>query len=196
MNGFQRRRESKMEDILEAACELFSAKETKVVSIAEIAKKANVSQVSIYNFFESKENLARQAFFKIMDGTMKNLEVLVTSNISFREKFEKMMSMSFEAVDSFDKNFYQPELLKDPAVKKFLEEYKHNKTIPLFMSLIEQGKREGYLDKGISSESVLMYIDSLNEVLQSNISKKVRIDLGKLFFYGLLGQKSESPQTP
>ncbi|MFZ5965711.1 MAG: TetR/AcrR family transcriptional regulator [Bacillota bacterium] len=189
MNGFQRRREKKMEDILEAAFTLFSANGIKTVSIAEIAKRANVSQVSIYNFFESKENLARQAYFKMMDEKMKDLEMLIKSNLSFQEKFEKLVFISLETANNLSEDFYQSEFAKDPTVLKFLEEYGHKKTLPLLMDLIEQGKRESCIDSGISSESILIYIHSINGVLQSNISKKVRMDLGKLFFYGLFGKK-------
>ncbi len=63
MNGFERRRELKKKSILQAAYDLFSARGIKDVGIAEIAQKAAVSQVSIYNFFDSKENLVRQAMF-------------------------------------------------------------------------------------------------------------------------------------
>lgn len=189
MNGFQRRREKKMEDILEAAFELFSVNGIKAVSIAEIAKKANVSQVSIYNFFESKEKLARQAFFNFMDEAMKDFEVLAKSDLSFREKLEKMISTSIEIANNLSDEYDQPEFGKDPAVLKFLKEYGENKTIPILMALVEQGKQEGFLDSELSSEAILMYINSISEVLQSNISKKTKIDLGKLFFYGLFGEK-------
>ena len=189
MNGFQKRREKKMEDIIESALELFSKNGLKAVSIADIAKKANVSQVSIYNFFESKENLAKKVLFKIMDKAMEHLEILVNDDSSFKEKFEKMVSVSLDTASSIDENLYQSEFLKDPIVQCFLEDYKQNKTVPLLMTLINQGKKEGHINSEISSESVLLYINSLNSVLQSDISKKARIDLGKLFFYGLFGEK-------
>lgn len=195
MNGFELRREKKMQDILDAAFKLFSANGIKSVSIAEIAKKANVSQVSIYNFFESKENLARQAFFNMMDEKMKDLEMLVGSILPFPEKFEKMVFISLESAKDLNEDFYQSELISDPSIQKFLEEYSHNKTLPLLMDLIEQGKREGCIDNELSSESILIYINSLNAVLQSNINKKVRMDLGKLFFYGLFGQISQGHIT-
>lgn len=195
MNGFELRREKKMQDILDAAFKLFSANGIKSVSIAEIAKKANVSQVSIYNFFKSKENLARQAFFNMMDEKMKDLEMLVGSTLPFPEKFEKMVFISLESAKDLNEDFYQSELISDPSIQKFLEEYSHNKTLPLLMDLIEQGKREGCIDNELSSESILIYINSLNAVLQSNINKKVRMDLGKLFFYGLFGQISQGHIT-
>lgn len=187
MNGFEIRRENKMKDILNAALQLFSMKGVKDVSIVEIAKSANVSQVSIYNFFQSKENLARQAFFKMMDDIMSDLENLVESNLSFKEKVNKMHFISSEIGNNFNETFNQIEFIKDPLIEKFLNEYGENKTVPLFMKLIKQGKLEGDIDSDISSESILIYIQSINKALQSNLSKKVRSDLGKLFFYGLFG---------
>ncbi|HCX61973.1 TetR/AcrR family transcriptional regulator [Sedimentibacter sp.] len=189
MNGFEIRREKKMEDIIKAAGELFSIKGFKSVSIAEIAKKSNVSQVSIYNFFGNKENLAKQVLFNLMDSTMKELEVIVSHDISYRNKIEKLFAISLKSADSIDENLYRSEFIKDQAVQNFLEEYKKTKTEPLLMNLIEQGRNEGYLDSSISTESILLYIDSINSVLQTNISKKTRVDLGKLFYYGLLGEK-------
>ncbi|WP_312813550.1 TetR/AcrR family transcriptional regulator [Sedimentibacter sp.] len=190
MNGFEIRREKKMEDIIKAAGELFSIKGFKSVSIAEIAKKSNVSQVSIYNFFGNKENLAKQVLFNLMDSTMKELEVIVSHDISYRNKIEKLFAISLKSADSIDENLYRSEFIKDQAVQNFLEEYKKTKTEPLLMNLIEQGRNEGYLDSSISTESILLYIDSINSVLQTNISKKTRVDLGKLFYYGLLGEKN------
>ncbi|NYB75172.1 TetR/AcrR family transcriptional regulator [Sedimentibacter hydroxybenzoicus DSM 7310] len=190
MNGFEIRREKKMEDIIKAAGELFSIKGFKSVSIAEIAKKSNVSQVSIYNFFGNKENLAKQVLFNLMDSTMKELEVIVSHDISYRNKIEKLFAISLKSADSIDENLYRSEFIKDQAVQNFLEEYKKTKTEPLLMNLIEQGSNEGYLDSSISTESILLYIDSINSVLQTNISKKTRVDLGKLFYYGLLGEKN------
>lgn len=187
MNGFEIRRENKMKDILNAALQLFSMKGIKNVSIAEIAKNANVSQVSIYNFFQSKENLARHAFFKIMDDIMSDMEVLIESNLSFKEKVNKMHFISSEAGDKFSEIFNQIEFINDPMIQKFLDEYGENKTIPLFMKLIRQGKLEGELDSDISSDSILIYIHAINKALQSNSSIKIKSDLGKLFFYGLFG---------
>lgn len=187
MNGFEIRRENKMKDILAAALKLFSMHGIKNVSIAEIAKSANVSQVSIYNFFQSKENLARQAFFKIMDDIMSDMEALVESDLTFKEKVNKMHFMSTNSSNTFNEIFNQIDFVKDPLIHKFLDEYGENNTIPLLMRLIEQGKLEGDLDKGISSESILIYIHAVNKALQSNLDKKVRSDLGKLFFYGIFG---------
>ena len=67
MDGYERRRQNKKNAILKAALELFSMYGYNKVSVAEIARKASVSQVSIYNYFNSKENLKQELLIKLMD---------------------------------------------------------------------------------------------------------------------------------
>jgi AcrR family transcriptional regulator len=57
LDGFQRRRELKKSHILQAALALFMEFGIQKVSIKEIAAKANVSQVTIYNYFGGKDQL-------------------------------------------------------------------------------------------------------------------------------------------
>jgi AcrR family transcriptional regulator len=63
MDGFEKRCQNKKEAIM-ASLELFEKFGYNKVTVAEIAKRASVSQVSIYNFFESKENLKKELLNK------------------------------------------------------------------------------------------------------------------------------------
>jgi AcrR family transcriptional regulator len=192
MNGFQRRRESKMKSILQAAHALFSARGIKDVGIAEIAKKAQVSQVSIYNFFDSKENLVRQTMFAYMDEKMKESEAVLESSIPFREKLEKLLFISDEAERQSSQNFFQSAINNDRLIVNLLEEYYQNKTEPFIFRLVEQGKQEGSINQELSTEAVHLYIRAIQSMLgQFNLSNNVILDLNALFFYGLLGKPEE-----
>ena len=57
MDGFERRKEQSKEDIRRAAEELFSKFGADKVSVNDIARKAGVSQATIYNNFGSKDEL-------------------------------------------------------------------------------------------------------------------------------------------
>ena len=57
MDGFQRRREQKKESIRQAALELFNVHGIKKVSVNDIARRAGVSPVTIYNYYGSKQGL-------------------------------------------------------------------------------------------------------------------------------------------
>ena len=62
LNGFERVKEKKKRAIKEATFLLFSERGFNEVKIEHIAKEANVSQVTIYNHFGSKDALFRSLY--------------------------------------------------------------------------------------------------------------------------------------
>lgn len=55
MNGFAKRTQTKKQAILEATTKILLEKGYSYLKIEDVAKKANVSQVTIYNYFGSKK---------------------------------------------------------------------------------------------------------------------------------------------
>lgn len=192
MNGFERRREKKMESILLAATELFCKNGTKAVSVAEIAEKAQVSPVSIYNFFESKDNLVKEVIFSIMDKQMDDYEKLIDSDLSFDKKFKKMVLMKLDSVEHFSPLLLNSPIWTDPLIRNFIENFYETKTIPLVKKLVEQGKEEGSINPDISTESILLYVEMFKNLLDKPIlSKQKAYDLIYLSFFGLLGKPTK-----
>lgn len=187
MNGFERRRKEKKESILNTAFELFFTRGIKAVSIAEIAKKANVSQVSIYNFFGSKDNLIRQSIFSYYNTKLNEYELLLDSDLSFSEKFHKLLSDKMENIDHYGDELLQSDIWTDPIIQSFIQEYYQTHSLPFMIKFIEQGKKEGSINRNISNEAILIYIDIFkNAILKANLSKKASSDLSILFFFGIL----------
>jgi AcrR family transcriptional regulator len=188
MNGFEIRKQKKIKDILEAAFELFNTRGVDDVHITEIAQRANVSKVSIYNFFGSKEELARQVIYAFMDKKALEFSNLMDSGCSFKEKYEKMFLGNMEAGAELHEGLLDNRLLVSPKMQQFLRAYFETKIKPRFIAFIEQGKREGDIDSEISTESVLLYIEAISGILNSPLEMKQRYEIGKLFFFGLRGK--------
>ena len=85
-NGFERRKEQSKEDIRKAAWELFSQFGVGKVSIADIARKAGVSQATIYNNFGSKDALAREFVTSAVDQLVNRVQEVLTPDRPYREK--------------------------------------------------------------------------------------------------------------
>lgn len=196
MNGFERRRAAIKEKILEAATTLIISKNFKDIGIRDIAKKAGVSPVSIYNIFENKENVAREAFFNYFNNEAAAFIALIDDPLkSFKEKCEEMIAMSVEISDRVGSDAMSPDsfLWSDPKILEFKNEYGMAKTMPAMMRLIHQGKTEGAIPDNISDESILFYISCFNNVDHALIqSKEKRREIAHLFFYGLLGKGGET----
>lgn len=192
MNGFEKRKQEKMQDILDSAFDLFRKEGIDEAKITDIAKKANVSKVSIYNYFGSKEELARQVMFNYMDKKAEELKRLMCSELSFIEKFDRMVNVEASSVNELtnesNEGLINNNMILSPQVQQFLQEYEETRIKPLFLKFIAQGKMEGSIDDNIETETIFMYIQAINGILSSPITLKQRMDLGKLLFYGLRGK--------
>src|SRR5690606_13747803 len=91
MNGYEKRTKAKKDSILNAAWELFTSRGITNVSISEIASKANVSQVSIYNYFGDKSNLAKEVLASYMDKIITGYDEILEMAIPFSEKLKLIM---------------------------------------------------------------------------------------------------------
>ncbi|MED1203853.1 TetR/AcrR family transcriptional regulator [Heyndrickxia acidicola] len=190
MDGYQRRTERKKEMIKQAALNLFSSYGADKVSVAEISKKANVSPVTIYNYFGSKDELLRAVLVDYMDKSFEEYRELIYSDRPFSEKIEQVIFRKTETAKELSPEFLQS--LTDPGIQALFEEYTNEKSMPLAMELIDQGKKQGYINPKLTTEAILFYIHIFTETTQKKeglglLSKDALIDLVELFFYGLMG---------
>jgi AcrR family transcriptional regulator len=195
MDGYVLRTEKKKEQILKTTFDLLCTYGAKKMSISEVAKKANVSPVTIYNYFESKDQLIRSTLFFIMEKKIALYETVLSQDIPFHEKMKRIMIDQEETAENIQVNLLQSHL-EDVVIQAYLEEFYQKKTIPFFTKLVDEGKKEGNIHPNISLESILFYIQMFKEALakpgffaQSN-SSMLR-DLDHLLYYGLIGK----PQT-
>lgn len=192
MNGFELRRQEKKKDIISAAFTLFSKNGIAAVKITDIAEKANVSKVSIYNFFGSKEELAQQVLFDYMDKKAVEFKTFMTSDLSFKEKLNMIQTENMKSLEELTTGetdgLMSNELTSSPQVQQFLKAYSEANIKPLFVEFIEQGKLEGDIDIDLSTESILMYIQAISGVLSTHLTVNQRTEIGKLMYYGLKGK--------
>ncbi|KGP90340.1 TetR family transcriptional regulator [Pontibacillus chungwhensis BH030062] len=198
MNGFERRTELKKKKILNTAFELFSKYGVQKVSIQEIAKSAQVSQVTIYNYFGSKDQLLLEAVKSFGFERLKTFQELIEdSSLSFKEKIRHIITSKTTDMLNFDLDFIQTLMSNQPEIKKFANEFAQNHSIPLFMKLIEQGKEEGVVDQSLSGNIIMFYINMYNQTMRSHSefsqdkqsTQQFTEEILQLFFYGISGAR-------
>lgn len=195
MDGFEKRREQKKKSILEAALALFMEYGIQKVSIAEIAKKANVSQVTIYNYFESKDNLVRFVFQYYVDQVWNEQKQVLESDLPFNEKIKNIIFEKGMKAAQISTRFFQ-DFMKDYASgQSYVEEVYLKEALPLLINLFDEGRKQGVIDSTISNEAILFYLQMFQRYLQlediSPLILPIAEDLTKLFFYGVAGKKEE-----
>lgn len=192
MNGYEKRSLKKREAILDAAQELFFKRGITEVSVAEIAALAKVSQVTLYNYFGSKENLAQETIKRYMNRAMDDAERLLELDIPFHEKVKRMFTAQQEHADTVSDNYFHSVEWDDPAIQAFYQAYALERSLPFFRRFVEQGQKEGVIEKDLSFEAIATYIMAFRQMFSQpdylKTERKYKEDLGRLFFYGLLGK--------
>lgn len=159
MDGFERRRQEKKEAILQAALELFKKYGFNKVSIVDIASKASVSQVSIYNFFNSKENLKNELLKKLWENYYQEITSIIESDDPIQSKIEKFFYTVVEYSGNYSANFiaesFRNQLLKEENAAE-LQIKSIEKEIT---SLLNQGILEGVIKNNVSIHAMLSYIE-------------------------------------
>ena len=195
MSGFDRIKEEKKARIREAAFKLFTENGYKSVKISDIAGAADVSQVTIYNHFESKEALFRDMVIRIIKDAYLKYEEISNSDKTFREKLESLFLMKMENAKQLNPEMWQRILVDDPLLIDYVQKYTKEKALPLFINLINEGKRTGEVNQNYSTDTILFYINMLeNEAIRhpdafyNDNFLNLAEDLNNLFLYGLIGK--------
>jgi Transcriptional regulator len=196
MNGFERRKEKKIQQIYQASLQLFSKYGFQKVSVNEIAQTAQVSPATIYNYFGTKEQLYAEMLMNWMDKQLGQYDEILDSALSFPEKTKeimlreaqnlKLLSDRIAIASSSDWNDWRGKV----AV------YGEEKAAAFFMKYVSLGKREGYIRQDQSEEIAILYFTMFkNELGRYWDGERSPEELTgildpmlELFFYGLVGQ--------
>lgn len=197
MNGFERRKEQKKESIRRAALELFHAYGFRKVSISDIAHRAGVSQVTIYNHFGSKDELVHDIVKTVFQDYMEKYRTIIKGEKSFTEKLEIIVFEKTELASHYQGEWMQTVVQSYPEIQQFIETIWQQEVNQLMFDFFEEGKKQGYVNPELSQEALLLYFEiwrkgilaSPSLIANIDNSEKLMRDLISLSLYGLVGEK-------
>lgn len=192
MNGFEKRKAKKETDILQASISLFMKYGIKKVSIAEIAKEANVSQVTIYNYFGNKDQLVEHALTYYINQIWEEYNEIINSDLPYKEKIKHIILKKSLTGQKIHEGLYEKVMTDFTNDRGALKGYQE-KAMPMIMNLFNEGKEKGYIDPAISNEAIIIYCQMFITYMQReadhiNMLKHAE-GLTKLFFYGIFGEE-------
>lgn len=192
LNGYERRTQQKKELILKTAMDMFLENGISCTSVSHIAQKAKVSKVTIFNYFESKENLAREALSRYFNNYIDKFTRKLESGEPFLKKLETLFSLAKESAAMMGKGLLSDEVWKDPLMQQIYGELTAQ-SMTSMVKFIEQGKTEGIIDTTIPTEAILAFISmwaSLTNPGTHEVSIEYTLGVSKLFYFGVFGDKN------
>ncbi|MCU0600542.1 MAG: TetR/AcrR family transcriptional regulator [Desulfobacterales bacterium] len=183
-DAFEKISPEKQKKIMEAAVAEFAGKGFSEANINVIAKNAGISIGSMYNYFESKENL----FLTVVDYGYKELEsALATVDLGKGDIFDKF-EMLIRIAQKFSKQ--HPELNQiylDLAsqglfhLSQKLSRQVESITAFFYRSLMDEAKRQGLIADDLDEYVTSFCLDNLLLLLQFSYSSEYYKERMKIF---------------
>ncbi|CAI6086602.1 TetR/AcrR family transcriptional regulator [Cohnella sp. JJ-181] len=197
MNGFEKRALQIKEKIRRATMEMLRESGPGKLRIADLARRAEVSQVTIYNYFGSKEALVRDVFKAYMGRAVDGFEAFMNEGRPMREKIEHILRLEKEAYRDFPPGLIKEMLAEDAELAAYIETMYKEKTVPWTVRIIEEGKASGEISERVSAAHVLAFIQLYMNQYQTLLDMAERSEdkddflegMVHMFFYGICGRE-------
>ncbi|MBC1548005.1 TetR/AcrR family transcriptional regulator [Listeria sp. FSL L7-1435] len=191
MNNYEKRTQKKKLAIIQAALTLFGKQGFSDVSIKNIAALADVSQVSIYNYFGSKEALVGECAKIIMEDTIALAEEILASEGTFTQKLKRAIQLCNAEINLSLSKFISKEASKDQQFLMLLVNNINSLKKDIYMKYVAAGKEAQVIDNAISDEVIQLFIDAINSLGHTVPEEKLeekQAEIIQLFLYGLIGK--------
>lgn len=189
MNKYEVRTQKKKAAIVQAALRLFREKGFNQVSIKDIAVESGVSSVSLYNYFGSKEGVAKECANVMMGEIVQATRELMSQNIEFKDKLLKALDM---CTDQDYQLLCSPGASEDPVLSGLYSESANEIRVQIIGEFIELGKQEGAIHDSVSTETVLELLNAIGMVqvewARTGEYKAKMDELNRFFLFGLIGR--------
>ncbi len=119
MNGYEKRAQQKKEKIMHATLNMLNTSDPRKLRIADIAEAAGVSQVTIYNYFGSKEALVREVFKDYARTALKEFGEFLSGDHSLKEKIEYIVFQKKKSSRTFSLEVMKQIWHDDPEMAQF-----------------------------------------------------------------------------
>lgn len=198
MDGFERRKEQSKEDIRRAAEELFTKFGADRVSINDIARKAGVSQATIYNNFGSKDELVKDYQHTIIRLLATRFRGILVWKKSWVEKLQGAVQQWLDIADQYKIETQSRREASGTTSVASPQEAIRTEIETAFREFLKEGREQGNLRPDLSDEAIITYIRFFQQGIAANPEvnermkrdKKFSQDLLSLFVYGVSGKSN------
>ena len=186
------RSRKKVDSILENASRLFVQFGYHKVTIESVAQYANVSKVTLYKYFDDKQDLYEYILKRNYLVEFDDVLDIIDSPLPFEEKINEVVKARIKKY--YDKSIpiFQGEITLSLDIQKFIKEYTKKMEVAR-KRLYDQGKIEGFICDEITDATLEMYFKiiqnglvsvfkDLGELENENLSQ-----LLKILYAGILG---------
>jgi AcrR family transcriptional regulator len=177
-------KQSKEIIIVDAARELFFKHGVKRVTVEEICRKAKVSKVTFYKYYNNKQDIAKYIGDELIKLGFDRFDEINGLDLSFPEKIDLMTEWRMEFFSQVSIEFIEEIIDLESVYAEMKQRYLEN---------IKAAQEKGEIRKGVSVELIWLVTEKLNELVKEGSWKSIfseysqfQQQLRRIYFYGLL----------
>ena len=93
--------EKKKKAILETTFHLLNQKTIREITVDEIAHKADVSKVTLFKYFHSKNQLINQVIRQNLNQLSLEIKTLIESNLDFNQTYQAILQLKIQQLEHY-----------------------------------------------------------------------------------------------
>ncbi len=189
---------SKYQQIILTAKDLFWKYGVKRVSVEEICREAGVSKMTFYKFFPNKKELAIAIIQRFVGNLAGEFKEMVKSKIPFEEKISKMFLIKYRATENISSEFIT-DVYKNPELEihVYMEKI-GGEVLKDFVAFLKDSQKKGLIRNDIKPEFILAYQNQLSNMMEDvELMKKYKepsefiMEAMRFLFYGIITPKGK-----
>ena len=135
-------REIKQRRLLEQAERLFMQKGFKAVTMDEIAAAAGISKMTIYNQYQSKENLFLEINLLLISRFNHEVKKAVWKETSTFDRLRVYFELGQQTADQISPAYFK-DIYEMPYLIEKIAAYKQQTTLTILWDILKEGSRSG-----------------------------------------------------
>lgn len=140
------------EKILNAAEEVFAQKGFDAATMQDIMEKCGLSKGAIYHHFKSKEEIMQALGDRMFFENNPFEEVRKRTDLNGLQKIRELLKINQSGTERNKINVQAIPILKDPHILAAALEANRKFLTPLWLKLLEEGKRDGSINTDYTKE--------------------------------------------
>ena len=163
---------SKKEEVIKAAKELFSQYGYKKVSMDEIARKSKVTKKTIYTYFKDKNDLFKYLLMQEIEEMKKQADKISQKDIPFEDKLHELIivHMDYRSNSKFLKTLLEEEKKQRLSIADECEEILNVTIKEEIKKRLEEAINDGYI-KDCDTEITAFFIYKIYSALMFELDK-------------------------
>lgn len=187
--------------ILDVSREYFFRLGFSKVTMSEIATELGMSKKTLYEYFQSKEELLSEVISSMQNEIRTKIdEIIASTSIDFVEKMRLLFSHGAVFHSKFSNHFLLDIQKNAPQVWKSCDDFRMERMRKNIERLVKEGIANGVFRSDLNEHVlVVMYINSIQQLVTPQMLEQLPVSMKQLFetiitvlFEGILTEEARS----